>query len=81
MGSLNVSPKSIVIPFCDCRLSGGVHEVFTGVTLLRPPTLESSSKGNAEEPLVDQFYERTEVKFGQLSEQLIRAYIATKEPL
>lgn len=50
-----------------CALSGRTHEVFTGVCVIH---------GNEKEV----FAERTEVTFYPLSENEIRAYIATGEP-
>lgn len=50
------------------RLSGRSHEVFTGFTLC------SQSKSFTD-------YERTEVTFNELSDELIRAYIDTGEPM
>ena len=50
------------------RLSGRVHEVFTGVSIIR---------GNE----VFTEYERTDVRFRELTAQEIRNYIATGEPM
>lgn len=57
---------------CDMlrRLSGRDHIVYTGVTVLSHP-----SGG------MKQGFERTEVTFRALSDDEIRAYVATKEPM
>lgn len=49
-------------------LSGRVHHVYTGVAIVYKEE-------------VDVFYEDTEVTFYELEEELIDAYIATKEPM
>lgn len=49
-------------------LSGATHSVFTGVTILLP-----------EEKIV--FANETKVTFDELSDEEIRIYIATKEPM
>ena len=49
-------------------LSGRTHNVFTGVTVIKGTTIITE-------------YERTLVRFRELSEREIRAYIATGEPL
>lgn len=54
-------------------LSGRVHEVFTGVCLLCPA-------GDAEEKTALRCA-RTLVEFEPLSEEFIRAYIATGSPM
>ena len=50
------------------RLSGRMHRVYTGVTVMR-----------GERIITD--YERTCVSFRSMSEREIRAYIATGEPM
>lgn len=49
-------------------LSGNVHSVFTGVTLV-------SEQGTVS------FYEETEVEFYEMSEEEIQGYIASGEPM
>lgn len=49
-------------------LSGRIHNVFTGATVIRGNQLITE-------------YERTLVRFRELSEREIRAYIATGEPM
>ncbi len=49
-------------------LSGNVHQVYTGVALLSPAKVET-------------FAVKTDVYFKVLSEEEIRAYIATGEPM
>lgn len=49
-------------------LSGRTHNVFTGVTVIKGTTIITE-------------YERTLVRFRELSEREIHAYIATGEPL
>ena len=49
-------------------LNNETHTVYTGVCLKTPKT-------------EIKFYETTEVKFGDLSETQIQAYIQTGEPL
>jgi len=50
------------------RLSGQQHEVFTGVSIMSP---ESSTR----------FYEKTEVWFWELTDDEIKAYVQSGEPL
>jgi len=59
------------------KLSGRKHQVFTGCTILHKPF------GQCSEQLFhfDCFHEVTEVEFAPLSDQVIRAYIATNEPM
>lgn len=52
------------------KLSGKVHSVLTGVTLMRTSDAKSET-----------FYEETFVKFKDLTDEEISAYIATGEPL
>jgi septum formation protein len=54
-------------------LSNNSHSVCTGVTLVL-------KKPNAE-LLVHSFHESSTVTFGDLSEEVIRAYVETGEPL
>lgn len=51
-------------------LSGGWHEVYTGVCLL------DGASGRRETA-----FDRTEVRFSQLDEKLARAYVETGEPI
>ena len=50
------------------RLSGAWHEVYTGVTLIQGGREHSAA-------------ERSRVRFRELSEEEIRRYIATGEPM
>ncbi len=52
------------------KLSGRLHQVYTGVTLINKP----------KEKVVSD-YDLTKVKFNQLDESNIRDYIATGEPM
>lgn len=52
------------------RLSGKTHSVLTGVSILRTSDAKCES-----------FYEKTDVKFKDLTDEEISAYIATGEPL
>ncbi|KAF9987667.1 hypothetical protein BGZ65_002525 [Modicella reniformis] len=56
-------------------LSGSTHMVYTGITLIAPP-----SDGTGE-PRILIDVEGTEVKMQNLSEELIKAYVETKEPM
>lgn len=49
-------------------LSGRKHEVYTGVTILSPNYSSS-------------FYEKTEVIFWELSDEVIKSYVQSGEPL
>lgn len=64
-------------------LSGRVHEVITGVCLVGPAASKTSSQTtpleNTNELIVAS--EITRVTFGTLSEEEIRAYVATGEPM
>ena len=51
-------------------LSGNVHEVYSGITLINTNTMEVISD-----------YVCTKVKFSKLKDEEIRDYIATKEPM
>lgn len=53
-------------------LSGKTHEVYTGVTLVKRVN---------EQMQCHTFHECTKVHIAQLSEEEIRAYIATKDPM
>lgn len=50
-------------------LSGRSHYVYTGLCVLQQAKVKK------------QDYVKTEVKFGQLTDEIIRAYVATGEPL
>ncbi len=52
------------------ELSGNTHSVFTGVTIIRTSDHKTET-----------FYEETKVTFYAVSEDEIRDYIATKDPL
>jgi septum formation protein len=52
------------------KLSGRLHQVYTGVTLINKPNEKVVSD-----------YDLTKVKFNQLDESDIRDYIATGEPM
>lgn len=58
-------------------LSGDVHHVHSGVALVLPHIPDASSRTGH---LVRSFSETTSVRFDDLSEQAIRAYVATGEP-
>ncbi|XP_046854012.1 dTTP/UTP pyrophosphatase-like [Xenia sp. Carnegie-2017] len=58
-------------------LSGRTHSVHSGVTLLKP----INNKINEEPCEIRQFEEVTKVTFGKLTDQIIRTYVATKEPM
>ena len=53
------------------EISGNVHQVYTGVTLIRTGT----------EPKVITFAEKTDVYLYPMSDEEINAYIATKDPM
>eukprot|EP00271_Cylindrocystis_brebissonii_P014386 TRINITY_DN35734_c0_g1_i1.p1 TRINITY_DN35734_c0_g1~~TRINITY_DN35734_c0_g1_i1.p1 ORF type:complete len:229 (-),score=22.16 TRINITY_DN35734_c0_g1_i1:340-1026(-) len=59
-------------------LSGKKHRVFTGVALVKPSTKDQV--GDSLEVLRN-FYDKTEVEFGCLSEEDILAYVGTHEPM
>ena len=59
------------------RLSGGVHQVYTGVTLLYRPAF-SQSGTDVQEKI---FHEATKVHFFVMAEEEISFYVATGEPL
>jgi septum formation protein len=52
------------------KLSGRIHQVYTGITLIEKPTGKAISD-----------YDLTQVRFNQLDEAEIRDYIATGEPM
>ena len=54
------------------RLSGQTHQVYTGVAVL-------AGKKQEEERLI--FFEKTDVEFYPVSEEEIRSYIASGEPM
>ncbi|KAI1315811.1 hypothetical protein EDD11_000306 [Mortierella claussenii] len=56
-------------------LSGSTHMVYTGVTLIAPPT------DGSDQPRILTDVEGTEVKMQELSRELIEAYVETKEPM
>lgn len=57
------------------ELSGQVHHVTTGVCLMLPPAPGAGS------PLESSFAETTSVRFYPLSDEEVRAYVATGEPM
>ncbi|KAL9973493.1 hypothetical protein ACROYT_G019961 [Oculina patagonica] len=57
-------------------LSGKDHTVFSGVTLL-----QNDGTKDIKESKITQFYEETLVSFGDLTDNVIDAYIATGEPM
>ncbi|KAF8984391.1 hypothetical protein BGZ46_008142 [Entomortierella lignicola] len=56
-------------------LSGSTHMVYTGVTLIAPPT------DGSDKPRIVTDVEATEVKMQVLSQELIEAYVNTGEPM
>jgi septum formation protein len=54
------------------RLNGKTHKVYTGVSLV---------KRNGVEFQVKSFYEMTDVKFAAVSDETIRGYVESGEPL
>lgn len=56
------------------RLSGEQHRVYTGVVLLETDRQQNITRRRT-------FHERTEVMFGTLDEDDIRAYVATGSPM
>ncbi|MBE7040251.1 MAG: septum formation inhibitor Maf [Ruminococcaceae bacterium] len=52
------------------KLSGRIHSVMTGVSIMRTSDAKCET-----------FYEKTDVKFKDLTDEEIRAYIKTGEPL
>ncbi|KAM4046172.1 putative bifunctional dTTP/UTP pyrophosphatase/methyltransferase protein isoform 2-T2 [Anomaloglossus baeobatrachus] len=59
------------------RLSGKEHSVFTGVVIVH---CRSQKDNHLETDIID-FYEETKVKFAVLSEDLLREYIDSGEPM
>ncbi|XP_078578628.1 putative bifunctional dTTP/UTP pyrophosphatase/methyltransferase protein [Branchiostoma floridae x Branchiostoma japonicum] len=57
------------------RLNAKTHEVVTGVVLVVP------SITGAEKYDMVQFHESTEVCFGDLTDEMLKAYVATGEPM
>ncbi|XP_072171320.1 probable bifunctional dTTP/UTP pyrophosphatase/methyltransferase protein [Diadema setosum] len=58
-------------------LSGNTHKVHTGVVLICPKL-----QGGGNQPFnIIQFHETTEVIFGDLSPEVINAYISSEEPM
>lgn len=55
------------------QLQGECHEVYTGVTVIK------KLEDNTEQEIT--FYEAAKVKISKMTEQEIRAYIETKEPM
>ncbi|KAG0348880.1 hypothetical protein BG004_003831 [Podila humilis] len=58
-------------------LSGSTHMVYTGITLISPP----SSSDPSGQPKIETQFEGTEVYMQDLSKELIEAYVATGEPM
>ena len=54
------------------KLQGGLHQVYTGVTLIIK---------TAEDRQIVTFHEKTDVEMYPMSEAQIAAYVATKEPM
>lgn len=59
------------------RLSGGAHQVYTGVTLLYRPAFSRRDTGVRKKT----FHEATKVHFFTMSEEEISFYVGTGEPL
>nr|XP_033804911.1 probable bifunctional dTTP/UTP pyrophosphatase/methyltransferase protein [Geotrypetes seraphini]XP_033804912.1 probable bifunctional dTTP/UTP pyrophosphatase/methyltransferase protein [Geotrypetes seraphini] len=59
------------------RMSGKEHSVFTGVAIV---LCRSENENELETDVID-FYEETKVKFADLSEELLREYIDSGEPM
>ncbi|XP_031561714.1 probable bifunctional dTTP/UTP pyrophosphatase/methyltransferase protein [Actinia tenebrosa] len=62
------------------RLSGCEHKVYSGVALVQPST-QTKDNSILPDPKITQFYEETLVTFGDLSEDVIKGYIETGEPM
>ena len=56
------------------RFSNQTHKVYTGVTLVKPDETGRDFK-------LHSFYEGSEVRMAELSDEVIREYIETGEPL
>lgn len=59
------------------RLSGGTHQVYTGVTLLYRPVFSRSDADVRQKT----FHEASKVHFYPMTEEEISCYVATGEPL
>ena len=78
-GEILGKPKDLADAYRMLRLlSGHVHQVYTGVTLIL-----ANSDGTGGEPGVCRrtFYEKTDVSFHELTDEEILQYIHTEEPL
>lgn len=64
-------------------LQGNTHEVYTGVTLVcrRSAVAYSAEHAEVAEPVIRTFHEATKVHFYPMTEQDIRRYVSTKDPL
>ena len=62
-------------------LSGKTHEVTTAVCLLGPKAGGNPGAAKTESPLGETGCETTQVTMSQLSDEEIRAYVATGEPM
>ena len=63
-------------------LSGRTHEVITGVCVVKPaPSRKSRGARNSESPEVKTASETTRVTMAELSEEEIREYVASGEPM
>ena len=65
-------------------LSGRTHQVYTGVALVLAGPHDDSPSSGTDHPSVPQsvtFHERTDVTFGGLTDDEIRAYVRTGNPL
>ncbi|KAL1510573.1 hypothetical protein AB1Y20_006874 [Prymnesium parvum] len=60
------------------RLSGGSHEVSTGVALIYGP---AGADASDVAPHTEMFVETTKVEFGELSSETIDAYVESGEPM
>ncbi len=61
-------------------LQGKAHEVYTGVTLLYRKKIEAGAVTN-EQVVRKTFHEVTKVHFYPMTEQEIKAYVSTKDPM
>lgn len=65
-----------------CMLQGSIHEVYTGVTIVcRRGVRASASEEVCLKPMIKTFHEATKVHFYPMTEQEIRSYVSTKDPL
>lgn len=64
-------------------LQGSTHEVYTGVTLVcrRSTMADSAEHAEGAETVIRTFHEATKVHFYPMTEQDIRGYVSTKDPL